>query len=250
MNTHQIVGNGSRHVLAVHGWFGSASGWGPWVNVLDREKFTFAFMDARGYGGMKGNAGPFTVEQMAADMVALADGLGWDKFDLIGHSMGGSVVQHVLLDAPERVGKIVAISPVPASGVPFDQAGWGLFSSAAGDINARKAILDLTTGNRLTGVWLQQMADASWARSDPAAVAAYLTAWAKTDFHDQVKGNPVSILLVVGQHDPALGEATMQQTCMQWYPNVQLEVMANAGHYSMDETPVALATCIERFLGA
>ncbi|MGH8822067.1 MAG: alpha/beta fold hydrolase, partial [Rhodoferax sp.] len=82
MNTHQIVGTGSHRVIAVHGWFGSASGWGPLTKILDRDKFTYAFMDARGYGGMKGSAGPFTVEQMADDVVALADGLGWDKFDL------------------------------------------------------------------------------------------------------------------------------------------------------------------------
>lgn len=249
MNTHQIIGTGGHRVIAVHGWFGSASGWGPLTKVLNRDKFSYAFMDARGYGGMKGSSGPFSVEQMADDVVALADRLGWDRFDLMGHSMGGSVVQHVLLDAPGRIGKIVAISPVPASGVPFDEAGWQFFSSAAESLDARKGIIDLTTGNRLTNVWLQQMADASWATSDKAAFAAYLPAWAKTDFHEQVKGNPVPILLVVGQHDPALGEATARQTCMQWYPNAQLEVMANAGHYAMDETPVALATCMERFLG-
>ncbi len=40
----------------------------------------------------------------------------------------------------------------------------------------------------------------------------------------------------------------MQGTFAQWYPNCEVEVLANAGHYAFDETPVALATSIERFL--
>jgi pimeloyl-ACP methyl ester carboxylesterase len=53
---------------------------------------------------------------------------------------------------------------------------------------------------------------------------------------------------VVGEHDPALGAPVMQQTFLEQYPNASLEVLPNAGHYSMFETPVALFTCAERFL--
>ena len=56
--------------------------------------------------------------------------------------------------------------------------------------------------------------------------------------------------MIAGEHDPALGEATCKATWLQHYPNATLEVMANAGHYPMDETPIALATVIERFLMA
>ena len=84
--------------------------------------------------------------------------------------------------------------------------------------------------------------------SDVPAFAAYLEAWAHTDFSAQVHGNPVPVQLVVGEHDPALGAAVMEQTFLAQYPNASLEVLANAGHYAMYETPVALLTCVERFL--
>ncbi|OOG57550.1 alpha/beta hydrolase [Polaromonas sp. C04] len=248
MNTHLLIGTGPRKVIALHGWFGRAKGWGPLVDVLDTQSFSYAFMDCRGYGGMKGSGGPYTMAQIAQDALALADGLGWRRFSLIGHSMCGSAIQRVLVDAPARVEKLVAITPVPASGVPFDDAGWAFFSSAAKDAGARKGIIDLTTGNRLSSVWLDQMVAASLAGSDEDAFAAYLTAWAKTDFHAQIQGNPVPIKVIVGEHDPALGAAAMKDTYMQWYPNATLDVMANAGHYPMNETPVALATSIEKFL--
>jgi pimeloyl-ACP methyl ester carboxylesterase len=49
-------------------------------------------------------------------------------------------------------------------------------------------------------------------------------------------------------HDPALSAQVMEQTYLA-LPNAELEVLANAGHYPMFETPVALATAMEEFLG-
>jgi pimeloyl-ACP methyl ester carboxylesterase len=72
--------------------------------------------------------------------------------------------------------------------------------------------------------------------------------WARTDFVDEVKGNPVPALAVVGEHDPALGAEAIERTWMRHYPNARLEVLANAGHYAMYETPVRLTTVPEDFL--
>jgi pimeloyl-ACP methyl ester carboxylesterase len=55
---------------------------------------------------------------------------------------------------------------------------------------------------------------------------------------------------IVGQYDPALGEATMRATWLQQLPGCELDVQANAGHYAMYETPVALITSIEKTLSA
>jgi pimeloyl-ACP methyl ester carboxylesterase len=40
----------------------------------------------------------------------------------------------------------------------------------------------------------------------------------------------------------------MRQTWLVFYPNAELEVLPNAGHYPMMETPAALATVMEEFL--
>jgi pimeloyl-ACP methyl ester carboxylesterase len=63
-----------------------------------------------------------------------------------------------------------------------------------------------------------------------------------------VQGHPVPVRVVVGEHDPALGAAVMEQTFLAQYPNASLEVLHNAGHYAMYETPVALLTTVESFL--
>lgn len=243
-----IVGNGEHKIMALHGWFGHAQGWGPMVQHLDTQRFTYAFMDYRGYGQRRGSGGPYTIAQIAQDALALADQLGWTRFSLIGHSMGGMAIQQVLADAPDRVRALVGITPVPASGVPFDEQGWAFFSAAAGDVGTRRAIIDLTTGNRLTGTWLDAMAQSSMAHSDAPAFAEYLTAWARTDFADRIRGRSLPVLVIAGEHDPALGAETCKATWLQHYPQARLEVMANAGHYPMDETPIALVSRIESFL--
>ncbi|WP_213958448.1 MULTISPECIES: alpha/beta fold hydrolase [unclassified Variovorax] len=243
-----VIGTGPRKVICLHGWFGTARNWGPMVHHLDGKDFSYALMDYRGYGARKGSGGPYTMAAIAEDTLALADQLGWDRFALIGHSMGGMAIQQVLADAPERVSALVGITPVPASGVPFDDNGWAFFSAAAGDPGTRRAIIDLTTGNRLTGTWLDAMVAASVANSDEEAVAGYLQAWAKTDIAPRIQGKNLPVLVLPGEHDPALGAETSKATWMLHYPQARLEVIGNAGHYPMEETPIALVSRFEAFL--
>ena len=101
--------------------------------------------------------GEFTMAEAAADALALADELGWERFAMVGHSMSGKAVQHAVLQAPGRVTRLVALNPVPATGVPFDDDGWALFSGAANARDNRAAIINLTTGSRLSPTFIDQV---------------------------------------------------------------------------------------------
>jgi pimeloyl-ACP methyl ester carboxylesterase len=253
-SSHVTVGSGEHRVLALHGWFGSARGWGALPDYLDTSGYTWAFMDLRGYGSRRGEAGEFTMEQAAADALTLADELGWDRFSLVGHSMSGQAIQHVLLQAPGRVRRLVGLNPVPAHGVPFDADGWALFSGAAASRDNRFAIISFTTGSRLPAAFVDHIVQHSLDNSETAAFGAYLESWAKDDFSprvaaSQAAGAPPPVKVIVGEHDPALSAAVMEQTWLQLYPQAELEVIPNAGHYPMFETPAALAASVEEFLG-
>ena len=55
-------------------------------------------------------------------------------------------------------------------------------------------------------------------------------------------------LICIGEHDHAFSKEAMESTYLAWLPNSQLEIIANAGHYPMQEAPVNLATIIENFI--
>lgn len=245
---HHVVGSGPRTVLLTHGWFGSADGWGPFVDDLDRDAARWVFTDVRGFGQRRGEQGDQSLDESARDLLAVADELGAERFTLVGHSMGGAVVQRALALAPDRVEALVGITPVGAMPTPFDDAGRGLFWGAAESRDNRFGIIDFTTGNRNTPLFVNRIVDWSLEHSDVDAFARVLDAWAGADFADEVRGRELPVLVAVGEHDPALGAATVTQTWLPLYPNARLEVLADAGHYPMFETPVQLATLVNAFV--
>jgi len=134
--------------------------------------------------------------------------------------------------------------------VPMDDDGWALFSGAATEPKNRAAIIDFTTGNKLTKVFINKVVRHSLDNSTVEAFAAYLQAWAKADFSAQVKVDTATpVKLVVGVNDPALSADVMEQTWLVTFPDAELTILPDAGHYPMFESPVSLATSIEEFLG-
>lgn len=174
------------------------------------------FMDQRGYGGMQGAHGEYSIAEIAAD-------------------------------APARVRALVGIAPVPCGGIAYDAATFAFLEGAAQQLEHRRTIIDRSTGGRLPPAWIDWKARYSAVCSSPGAFAAYLQAWAQTDFSAALRGtHPVKLL--VGEHDPTFTAARMAQTYGQRYRSVSIEVLANAGHYPMNETPLALVAAIESFL--
>ncbi|RXV69688.1 alpha/beta hydrolase [Burkholderia stabilis] len=246
-NTFHRVGNGPHPVLVLHGWFGDAHAFEPIEAWLSREHFSYVFMDFRGYGRMRDARGDYTIDEIAADTLALADALGFPTFSLVGHSMGGMAIEKVAVVAPERVRALVPIAPVPCGGLPFDVERRALFEHAADHVADRRTIIDRSTGGRLPAAWVEWKAAYSAAHSSPQAFGAYFRAWADTDFSDEITGvHPVKVL--IGEHDQAFDAALMARTYLRRYPRASVDVLRNAGHYPINETPLALVAAMEAFL--
>jgi pimeloyl-ACP methyl ester carboxylesterase len=245
---HEVIGKGGRRVIVLHGWFGDHTIWSPTYPFLDREQFCYAFVDYRGYGSSRAISGEHTMKEIAADAIALADHLGWPKFSVVGHSMGGMAAQRVGVDAVSRVQAIVAVTPVPASGVPFPPDVDQMFASVVRDDEAGRMVIGGSLGQRLSPTVTDHILQFARRTAAPDAFAHYYTAFSKTNFSAEARNVKAPMLVLFGEHDGGVTADFVKATFPSLYPHALLEAIPNAGHYPMLETPAYLITRIEAFI--
>jgi len=101
-------GDGSgTPVLLIHGVTSSNRAFQLFADsLIARGKAPFA-VDLRGRGDSNNLQAPFGMKQHAADMAAVINHFGWNKPDVIGHSMGGFVAAALVGLYADKVGEVV-----------------------------------------------------------------------------------------------------------------------------------------------
>jgi 3-oxoadipate enol-lactonase len=178
-------------------WDGQAADFGKEFRVLRYDK--------RGHGGSSSPAGPYTIEQMGRDAVALLDYLKLEKANYCGLSIGGQTGMWLGANAPERLNKLILSNTAAKIG---NDDGW----------NAR---IDAVTKGGLKSVskvvidrWFTPQFQASapaeiekirtvFERSDATGYIGCCQAVKAFDFREKIAGVCVPTLLIAGSHDPA-----------------------------------------------
>jgi len=104
---YQITGpeNGRRWVF-VHGLMGYSANWRKIVSGLEATERVLVF-DQRGHGRSHKPEMGYSPEDYSGDIFRLTEELGWDKFILVGHSMGGRNSLNFAFQHPEKLIKLV-----------------------------------------------------------------------------------------------------------------------------------------------
>jgi len=109
-------GEGMPLVL-VHGYFGGAGHWSDQITHFS-ERYDVIAVNLAGFGESAHVTAPDSIEGHATLIWQTLDGLGVDTIFLLGHSMGGMIVQQMTAMQPARVSKLIAYGTGPVGNLP------------------------------------------------------------------------------------------------------------------------------------
>ena len=92
-------------VILCHGWPESWYSWRHQIPVIAKAGYTVVAYDVRGYGesDKPQEIEAYTLKELAADVLGIADALGFERFITIGHDWGGPIALTTALLYPTRV---------------------------------------------------------------------------------------------------------------------------------------------------
>ena len=116
LRQHVVIGGDGPPLLLVHGW---PESWYAWRFVMPTlaQSFTVVAVDQRGMGLTDKPETGYDSGALAADLIALMDALGFDRFAVAGHDTGMVISYALAADNPERVVALVAAEIPGAPGV-------------------------------------------------------------------------------------------------------------------------------------
>lgn len=235
-------------LLLLHGFCGAAAGWQQMMPML-AGRFDVIAPDWPGFGASLERFPCASIDAMAGRIIALADALGLRRFNVLGHSMSGFVVQHLLLQHGSRIDKAVLY------GAGLSARRSGRFETLQATIERLRAEGSAATARRVCATWFvdQQRAAAyaacveSGATMDADAGIAALKACEAIDFGGRLGGVEHDVLVVLGDRDRTFSVDDAQQLAAA-LPNAGLCVLPGCAHGAHWESPELFAHVLMDFL--
>lgn len=256
------AGRGGRPVLLVHGFTADRHEVGEVLEPLAARGWHAVAPDLRGHGRSDHptDADAYSFEILAADVVALADALGWDRFALVGHSMGGAVAQFVALDHPGRLTGLVLAStfhgPVTGISTELVELGrWVVRESGMAGLAQALAARRADDPDSVAAVERLQEARPGYAEQTRARLEATSPdMWMamaprfvdQPDRLDRLAAVDVPTLVIVGDLDATMLEDSLRLADA--IPGAELTVIEGAGHVPQLERPDAWWAALAGFL--
>jgi 3-oxoadipate enol-lactonase len=170
-----------------------------------RKKLRVLRYDTRGHGQSSSTPGPYAIEQLAKDVVALLDALDLDRVHFCGLSMGGMIGMWLGVHAPERLNKLILCNT----------------GARIGTLEAWNARIEAVRKNGMKSIAsavVERWFSPAFREKSPAIVSSTLkmleeansdgysaccVAVRDFDFREQLSGIRTPTLVISGAHDPA-----------------------------------------------
>jgi pimeloyl-ACP methyl ester carboxylesterase len=120
---YEVHGDAGEPLVFVHGYTGDITDWKFQIAEFSRD-YRVLIMDLRGHGRSEAPAdrSAYTIPAMSGDVEALVDEAGFAKYHLVGHSMGGAIVQEMALHSPQRLLSLTLEDTAPILHMPGNAA--------------------------------------------------------------------------------------------------------------------------------
>ncbi|MEH0154725.1 alpha/beta hydrolase [Limibacter armeniacum] len=259
-------GTGSTTLLMIHGLGGNLKHWETNIKSL-KENFRCIAIDLPGYGNSPFVESEANAVTFYADLInELKQELGLENTVIIGHSMGGQVAIHSVLNAPENFQKMVLVSPAGLETFSSVEA-MGIKSFATAAYYQQQGEKDIKTAFALNFHQQPEVAE-SWiaeriAMKEEEGFDAYcktvergVTGMLEAPVAERLAELKVPVLVTFGQDDKLIPnrilhkDMTVQQVAEKAsaIPNHQIELIPEVGHMPHVEKPQVFEELLKHFL--
>ncbi|MGO4615308.1 alpha/beta fold hydrolase [Nocardia sp. 2YAB30] len=252
---------GGREVLLLHGFPEAAVEWEFQLDALGGGGCHAVAPDQRGYSPRvrPERTAEYRLEELVGDVVAIADRLGWERFDLIGHDCGALVGWAVADRMPGRVRTLSAVShPHPtaleqAMAEDEDQAQRAHHLRTLRQPRTAERILLADDSARLRGIfeWKvseERVADYVRRLGLPGALTAALNWYRAMPLAGPTGPVSVPTLYVWGTEDVTVGSTAALATQKYVSGPYRFEMLEDVSHWVPEEAPEALTRLLMQHL--
>ncbi|GAA4633028.1 alpha/beta hydrolase [Actinoallomurus vinaceus] len=240
-------GQGGPALVLAHYWGGSARTWDAVVERLPADRDVVRF-DQRGWSSSRALPGPYGLDRLADDVIDVVEGLGLDRYVLVGHSMGGKVSQLAAARRPSGLAGVVLLAPAPPRPPATVTAESQRFLAHAYD---SPETVEQALDQALTATPLDPAVREAVVRDSMAADAAACQEWPlhgiAADVTDAAGAIDVPVLVLAGEHDRVEPPQVLRDHLLPWIPHARFDVIPGVGHLLPLEAPEAVAAALEGF---
>lgn len=245
---HTVAGDAGPAVLLGPSLGTTGELWRDFAADLSRDHRVVS-LDLRGHGGSPVPPGPYTIEELAADVLATADELGLERFGYVGLSIGGAVGQVLGLDHGDRLSSLVLCCTAPVFGDP------STWTERAAQVrrDGLEPLVAATTERWFTPEYRgEQPVRVAWVmdmfRATPTeGYAGCCEALARYDVTDRLADLAVPTRVVVGAEDPGTPPEVGQRIAGA-VPGADLVVLDGAAHIANVAVPEAFNAAVHEHL--
>ena len=240
-------GSGFPLVL-VHGFLGSSKMWEPQINFF-KNYFRVIAPDLPGFGKSKEVKSHNSIQSIANLLLKCLEEKKIDKFYLLGHSMGGMIVQEIAKKSGNKISKLICYSTGPRGEMP------GRFETVdQSRDNLKKNGLEIMARN-IAKTWFVKGENAKYfdicinagKQASIETVDNALIAFKNWNGVDTLKNIKNKTLIVWGDKDKSYNLEQIK-TLEKNIPNSSLIVFNNCAHNIHLEEPEKFNNTIKHFL--